>query len=121
MRVKEELRNYKRNPEDILQEKIMNMLTLKGWFVKSTHGNLYQKGLPDLFATHSKYGGRWIEVKVADSYCFTGAQLEDFPKICANGTGIWILVNDSEEEYQKLFKPYNWYQYMLLLNQRGCP
>jgi len=89
------------------------MLRIKGWFVLRTHGNMFQHGFPDIYATHSSYGPRWIEVKNPDSYSFTPAQLEIFPKLVANGTRIWILVDDSEGEYQKLFGPCNWYTYLL--------
>ncbi len=101
-----------RKPESILQDKIENMLTLKGWFVKSTHGSVYQHGFPDCYATHSRYGARWVEVKILESYSFTNSQIENFPKFVANGSGIWILVADTEEEYQKLFQPCNWWQYL---------
>lgn len=104
----------KLTPEGILQEKIKKMLRYKGWFVKPTHGNIYQSGFPDLFASHSDYGHRWIEVKLPDmkGSRFTSAQLKEFPKFCAHGSGVWILTGDSEEEYDKLFKPYNWFSYL---------
>lgn len=90
----------------------------RGWFVKETHGNLYQSGFPDVYCTHSQYGIRWVECKNAEAYCFTPAQLETFPKLAANGTGIWIIVAATEAEYQKLWSPPNWYVYLLCQNQR---
>ena len=104
--------NFKTRPEGKIQKAIIDMLRIKGWYVMSTHGNMFQSGFPDLFATHSRYGSRWIEVKNPSSYKFTPAQLEHFPKIVANGTQIWILVEASEREYEKLFKTGNWYQYL---------
>lgn len=98
-------------PEAIIQSKIVTKLTLLGWYTIVTHGSIFQQGLPDLFACHSKFGQRWIEVKNPKAYCFTPAQLETFPKLCANGSGVWILVDDSDEEYKKLWKPPNWYWY----------
>ena len=95
-----------------IQEQIICMLRNKGWFVKPTHGNMYQSGFPDLFACHSRYGARWIEVKLPKGYRFTNAQLEDFPKFCANGSGIWILVDSTEAEYNKLFSQPNWWTYL---------
>jgi hypothetical protein len=83
-----------------------------------THGSMYQSGFPDIYATHSKYGARWIEVKNPEHYTFTNAQLECFPKMSANGTRIWILVAATEGEYRKLFGPENWSSY--LMNMRGC-
>ena len=91
------------------------MLTLKGWFVKSTHGNSLQQGFPDLYACHPRYGQRWIEVKNPKKYEFTAAQLEDFPRI-SQGGGIWILVAATEDEYLKLFKEQNWYVYYALVH-----
>jgi hypothetical protein len=104
----------KKGPEAIIQEAIIEMLELKGWFVKATHGNLYQSGLPDLFATHQLYGPRWIEVKKPGfkGSKFTKAQLRDFPQFCSSGSAIWILTAATEEEYQKLFDDYNWWQYL---------
>jgi len=98
----------KRKPESIIQDQIINFLTLRGWYCMSTHGNMFQQGFPDIYATHNKYGARWLEVKVKDHYSFTPAQLECFPKLSANGSRIWILTAATEEEYKKLFGPENW-------------
>jgi len=105
----------KNRPEAKIQQAIKDMLTLKGWYVMVTHGNMFQSGFPDLYATHSKYGARWIEVKNPGKYAFTPAQLEHFPKLVANGTGVWILIGGTENEYQKLFKSPNWYQYLNIM------
>lgn len=105
----------KGRPEGIIQDAILAMLRMKGWFVKPTHGNIYQHGFPDLYATHSKYGPRWIEVKNPKSYKFTPAQMEDFQKFSANGTGIWVLVAATEDEYKKLFKRPNWFVYLSIM------
>lgn len=102
----------KDNPEARIQKAIIDKLTLMGWYVKETHGNLYQFGFPDLFCTHSKYRQRWVEVKNPVNYRFTNAQLEVFPKLCANGSPVWILVSDSDSEINKLFGEYNWYKYL---------
>lgn len=104
----------KGGPEAIIQAAIVKMMRNYGWFVKETHGNMYQSGFPDMYCTHTRYGHRWIEVKLPDmkGSKFTPAQLEDFPKFCANGDGIWILWSDTDAEYAKLFKPHNWWQYL---------
>jgi phosphoserine phosphatase len=80
-----------------------------------THGNMYQRGFPDLYATHHRYGARWIEVKLPKMVGskFTPAQLECFPKLRANGTRIWILTAATKEEYDKLFKPDNVMLYIM--------
>jgi hypothetical protein len=98
----------RRKPETIIQNQIIDFLTIRGWYIMKTHGNMYQQGFPDLYATHSKYGARWIEVKNPKQYVFTPAQLECFPKLSANGSRIWILTSACEEEYRKLFGPENW-------------
>ncbi len=104
----------KKGPEKKLQEQIEAMLRIKGWYVNRTHGNMYQSGFPDIFSCHTRYGQRWVEVKLPDMQgsVFTPSQLEEFPKMCANGSGVWVLTGTSESEYDKLFKPHNWWQYL---------
>ena len=107
------MKRQKSGPEAKIQDDIVKMLRHKGWFVKETHGNMYQSGFPDLYATHHLYGARWIEVKLPEmkGSHWTPAQSRDFPLFTAHGTGIWILVSDSLEEYQKLFEAYNYTYY----------
>lgn len=104
----------KKGPEAVIQEGIEKMLRELGWFVMRTHGSMYQSGFPDIYATHSRYGQRWIEVKLPDmkGSKFTPAQMECFPKLCANGSGVWILTANTEHEYKKLFSRYNWWSYL---------
>lgn len=106
----------KKGPEAIIQDAIENMFRVKGWHVMRTHGNMFQAGFPDFFTCHYTYGQRWIEVKLPEMQgsVFTPAQLEHFPKMCANGSGVWILTADTPEEYAKIFRPPNWYQYLKL-------
>jgi hypothetical protein len=101
-------------PEEVIVKDIREMLAIKGWYTIKTHGNVYQSGLPDIFACHSRYGTRWIEAKdpKRKGNVFTPAQLEVFPKFSANGSAVWVLVAGTEEEYAKLFKPGNWYMYL---------
>lgn len=103
----------RRNVEAQIQAKIIDYLRTREWVVKTTHGNAYQSGFPDLYATHAKYGMRWIEVKQATQFSFTAAQRIDFPNLCANGTPIWILTAATEFEYLKLFQPFNFHYYFL--------
>jgi hypothetical protein len=103
------------NSEARIQADIIKMLEGKGWFVKETHGNMYQSGFPDLFATHEEHGHRWIEVKKPNRQgagCFTNAQLRDFPIFCNHGSGVWVLCAATDREYKKLFKRHNWWQYL---------
>lgn len=80
--------------------------------MKSTHGNIYSWGFPDLYAAHLRYGPRWIEVKNPKRYQFTAAQMDTFPKMTEHGVGIWILTGATEDEYRKLFGPPNWESYL---------
>lgn len=103
-----------------IQDRIMAYLKARDWFVKETHGNMFQSGFPDLYATHNMYGQRWIEVKRPyPNYSFTPAQMENFPKFTAFGSGIWILTEANDEEYAKLFKAHNWYGYVILLGGKA--
>lgn len=104
----------KARPEAKIQKEIIEYLQLLGWFVKATHGNAYTSGWPDLFACHKKYGSRWIEVKLPKMKGseFTNAQLDDFPKFKAHGSGVWVMTAATEEEYMKvLLEPPNWWKY----------
>jgi len=98
-------------PEQKIQDKVMQKLRMQGWFIIKTHGNQFQSGLPDLYATHSKYGQRWIEMKTPEGR-FTAAQRDVFPKLSANGTRIWVLVSAEDHEIQKIFGPENWYRFL---------
>lgn len=100
-------------PEAKIQAAIIQFLRGRDWFVKETHGNKFQSGFPDLWACHRRFGHRWIEVKNGDgNYSFTNAQLEDFPRFSANGSGVWILKAATLSEYNKLFMPPNWLVYL---------
>lgn len=104
----------KLGPEGIIQNALHDYLTVRGWFCLHTHGSMFQSGFPDMFVTNTRYGSRWIEVKLPEmkGSVFTPAQIETFPKMTANGTGVWILTAANEYEYNKLFKPFNWYTYL---------
>lgn len=110
----------KNGPEAQIQQELIKFLRYREWYVMETHGNMYQKGFPDLYTTHRKYGIRWVEVKQPTGYSFTQAQMETFPLLSANGTGIWILSAATEMEYQKLWAPPNWHIYLMMLNQRSA-
>jgi len=79
--------------------------------VEITHGNVYQKGFPDLFLAHRKWGQRWVDCKVAGRYSFTTAQKIKWPIWEDKGVPLWILTAATDEEYAKLFKPPNWRDY----------
>jgi len=102
----------KRKPESIIQEEFGNLLKIKNWSVRSTHGNLFMMGFPDDYACHISYGSRWIEYKCPTSYQFTRAQLQYFSELNAHGVGVWIICAATEYEYKKLFQPQNWWHYV---------
>lgn len=102
----------RKGPEAIIQKAIIRKLTLMGWLCIELHGNMYQKGVPDLYVTHFDYGGKFVEVKNPLAYHFTPAQMKYFPLLSANGTKIWILVSDSDDEIKKLKGPPNWTYYL---------
>ena len=104
--------NRKKGPEAIIQGQIIKFLRERGWFVNPTHGNMYQHGFPDLFAAKRRYGSRWIEVKNPKKFKFTPAQWEFFPRMLAEGIGIWVMVAATEVEYKKLFQKSNLWVYI---------
>jgi hypothetical protein len=110
-------RNRKDGPEAKIQGELINFLKIRDWFVQVMIGNAYQFGIPDLFCTHTRYGHRWVEVKNPLKYAFTPAQLEKFPKLCANGSGVWVIVAATEFEYRKLFAPANWHAYLGIMTE----
>jgi hypothetical protein len=106
------LRETVKGPEAIIQAALVKYLNIRDWNVMETHGNLYQRGFPDLYCTHEKHKQRWIEVKNPDAYSFTNSQIEFFPLISKGCNGIWILTAATDEEYQKLWEPPNWWKYL---------
>lgn len=108
----------KKGPEAILQEQWKKFLESRGWIVKSTHGGMFQAGFPDLWITHLKHGGKWVEIKLPnmEGSRWTKAQIEWFPRLTSNGTPIWILTTVCEQEYRKLFEcaDGNYLEYSLL-------
>lgn len=110
----------KQGPEAKIQKALIEYLKCRDWYVKSTHGNMYQSGFPDLYCTHAHHGVRWVEVKLPGmkGSKFTPAQLETFPQLRANGTRIWILTAATHAEYQKLFGPDNVDYYLMLARMK---
>jgi hypothetical protein len=105
----------RRGPESIIVDELRTFLHLRDWYTIKTHGSEYQSGLPDLYCCHKRYGARWIEVKNAEKYSFTSAQMDVFPKLIAHGVGVWILTAATEAEYRKIFGPSNWYTYLSIM------
>lgn len=106
------IKSHKHGPEHKIREDIIRKLRFLGWYVKIIHGSMYQSGFPDLFACHSKYGVKLIEVKNKDAYHFTAAQLDEFPKLVANGASVYVLTSADDSEINKLRGGSNWYWYL---------
>jgi hypothetical protein len=106
-----------RGPEKPLVLEIMKMLRAKEWFVMKMHGSEFQAGFPDLFATHTKYRVRLIEVKDPNRKgdVFTSAQADLFPKLYAHGCPVYIMTGADEDNYSRLFKEPNFWQYLRIM------
>lgn len=102
----------RRRDEHRIQDEIIKYLRNLEWYVKVTHGNAFQSGLPDLFACHARWGQRWIEVKNPVLFSFTQAQKLDFPQFMSHGSPIWVMSAATDDEYRKLFKPGNLMEYI---------
>lgn len=99
-------------PERDIQDQIVEYLTKEGWYVKETYGSIYQHGLPDLYACHSEYRGRWIEIKAPyrTRPFFTPAQRKFFHELSSVDVGIWVI--QGLHEINKILEPPNWWQYL---------
>jgi hypothetical protein len=105
------IRKKRHGPEWYIQRDLKRFLEDRGWMVETTHGNLFQRGFPDIYAAHVKWGKRWIDCKVEGRYNFTKAQRQKWPVWDAFGVGIWILTGATQAEYDKLFAAPNWRDY----------
>jgi hypothetical protein len=79
-----------------IQDAIVDKLKVHDWYVRATHGSIYQHGFPDLFCAHRSYGQRWCEVKNPAGYSFTPSQRENFLLMAAAGVGIWIATSPDQ-------------------------
>lgn len=95
-----------------LQQKIIEYLRDRGWFVKPLTGTMYQWGFPDLFACHKRYGIKIIEIKNPELYSFTAAQIQEFPKFISNGAPVYVMTAANKENYDRLFGPSNYWLYI---------
>ena len=109
--MKKPRKHISHGPEYYIQRDLVEFLEARQWMVERMVGNMFQRGIPDLYVAHIKYGQRWIDVKVDGHYVFTKAQRIKWPVWEKNGVGIWILTGVSEEQYDRLFKPPNMRDY----------
>lgn len=94
-------------PEARIARECDSYLKARGWWVKKTHGNRYQRGFPDRYVFHREHGVRWIDYKAPHKNEFTPAQQKEWPDWSMFGGGIWIMTEASDSEYRKLFGPAN--------------
>lgn len=90
-------------PEFHIQNRWVDFLEGKKWYVERLVGNAYQSGIPDLFIAHPDHGTRWVDIKVYGSYNFTKAQRLKWPLWEKAGIGIWIIGARSPDECTKEF------------------
>jgi len=110
---------FRSDPEARLQKQIIDFLRDRGWHVRHTHGNAYQKGYPDLLCynrsfTRTEWGPyRPIDIKVKGQHKYTKAQCLEWPEWMpeAGGPGVWIMMEASELEYRKLFQAPNMWEF----------
>lgn len=102
----------KHGPEWFIRRDIKAMLEARGWHVEIMVGSAFQTGIPDLYCFKRKWGERWIDAKNPENYTFTKAQRFKWPIWERVGIGIWILIADTQVEYDKLFQPPNWRSYI---------
>ncbi len=100
----------KKGPEAVIQNRLIDLLTLEDWFCIETYGSIFQSGLPDIFAVHKEYGCKWIECKNPKKYSFTPAQIKTFPMFTAYGVGIWIITDPDKRDI--IFNSPNWQEYL---------
>jgi len=91
--------------EKKIQERITKALKAESWFVKWTHGNRYQSGVPDLYCHHKVYGPRWVEVKKPTGSRLEDTQYELFTAWEERRIGVWVL---TDADLHLLLEPPNW-------------
>lgn len=108
-------------------EPMKNYLEHKGWLVIKTHGNQFQKGLPDHYICHAKYAPRWVEYKIKGR-SFTQAQKILFPKMILHNVPLYLIEGvdfrgmggkaELHAAYNKLFEAPNLYLYLHYSNRK---
>lgn len=111
------IRNQGEPKEAVIQKRIIEALQIRGWECMVTHGNMFQKGFPDLYIFRRPEGSRWVEVKRPNKWRFTSAQINWFHKMAAAGIGIWVLMGHEQSEIDKLYKAPNWYLFLDIIKE----
>lgn len=105
------IKKPRHGPEWYIQRDLMTFMRQRGWMIERMIGNALQKGIPDLYCRHPKWGERWIDVKNPVKYSFTREQKLKWPVWEHFRCGIWILTAATQTEYDKLFDHPNWREF----------
>ena len=86
--------------------RLKKLMQSRGWtWNRITPGKYGTAGLPDVYATHPKWGYRWIETK-APKGKLRASQVKKFTEFALAGIDVFVCVN--ENWYKYLFGPPNW-------------
>lgn len=106
---------FRSSPEAVIEARIKLFLQMRGWLVEKMHGNAYQVGIPDLYCFNPhhelKYQQRWVDVKVQGQHQYTKAQCKKWTAWEEKQCGVWIMMDDTDFWYSKLFQPPNFRDY----------
>jgi hypothetical protein len=91
------IRRAKHGPEWHIQRDLIRYLRDRNWHVERMIGNMFQEGIPDIYAFRRDFGSRWIDVKAPGKYSFTKAQKRKWPVWDSVGIGIWILTGATQQ------------------------
>lgn len=97
----------KSQPELTIRSAVRDFLTARGWHVEIMHGNQFQHGIPDLWTWHAQWNFRWIDTKTPKKNSLTKRQCQKWPIWEKKGIGVWIMVEATQAEYDKLMGPPN--------------
>jgi|GEM_PF-1903689 len=87
---------------------LVKFLKIRGWLVQRMSADAFFKGFPDLYCASKKWGERWIQAKLPESYTLTQPQVRRWSLWEELRIGVWILTAATQEEYDKLVAPPNW-------------
>lgn len=100
----------KKDLESAGSERLRAFMRREGWGTWKTHGNVFQKGWPDIYASHPIHGQRWIETKTIDGR-LERTQVDLFAEWARYGVQVWVLRD--EKDYRWLFKQANAWEFGL--------
>lgn len=105
-----EFKRPRGKPEKTGSDRLRDVMHKEGWYTKKTHGSMYSKSWPDIYAMHPLHGQRWIETK-APSGELSYEQIQEFALWAKHNVGVWVLRD--EKDYKWLLEEPNWYKFAL--------